>query len=116
VFCEIALNHEERHMNPSNWLVRTISVAFFFVVFAATASAQYRAGIQGTITDPSGAVVSGAKVTVTAKDTGLSQQATTDTSGVYSVNRLAPGLYTIVVRKTASKKRSWATSISSRSR
>jgi hypothetical protein len=105
VVCEIALHHEERHMNPSNWLVRSISLVFLFVVFAATAGAQYRAGIQGTIADPSGAVVSGAKVTVTAKDTGLSQETTTDASGVYSVNRLAPGLYTIVVEKAGFQKK-----------
>ena len=92
-------------MNSRNWLVRTISLAVFFVIFAATANAQYRAGIQGTVSDPSGAAVSGAKVTVTAKDTGLSQETTTDASGVYNVNRLAPGLYTIVVEKGGFQKK-----------
>jgi hypothetical protein len=92
-------------MNPRSWLVRTISVFFFLVISVATASAQYRAGIQGTITDPSGAVVSGVKVTVTAKDTGLSQETTTDANGVYSVNRLGPGLYTIVVQKDGFQKK-----------
>ncbi len=54
--------------------------------------------------DPSGAVVSDAKVTVTAQDTGLSQESTTDANGVYSVNRLAPGLYTVTVEKAGFKK------------
>ena len=44
-------------------------------------------------------------MTVTAKDTGLSQETTTDSSGVYSVNRLAPGLYTIVVEKSGFQKK-----------
>ena len=72
---------------------------------AISAYAQYRAGISGAVTDPQGAVVTGAKVTVTAKDTGLSQQTTTDQNGVYTVNRLAPGLYNIVVEKSGFQKK-----------
>src|SRR5580704_1574126 len=68
------------------------------------AQAQYRGGIQGTVSDPSGAAVSGAAVTVTAKDTGLSQNTTTDASGVYAINRLGPGLYTVTVEKTGFRK------------
>src|SRR5580704_18601480 len=72
---------------------------------AISAYAQYRAGISGAVTDPQGAVVTGAKVTVTAKDTGLSQETTTDQNGVYTVNRLAPGLYNIVVEKSGFQKK-----------
>ncbi|HUJ31062.1 MAG TPA: TonB-dependent receptor [Candidatus Acidoferrum sp.] len=92
-------------MNLGNWLVRTIGLVFTLLFVAVATQAQYRAGIQGTVTDPQGAVVSGAKVTVTAKDTGLSQEATTDAGGVYSINRLAPGLYTVTVEKTGFQKK-----------
>src|SRR5262249_16410788 len=48
--------------------------------------------------------VSDAKVTVTAKDTGLTQDVTTAADGVYSVSRLAPGLYTITVEANGFSK------------
>jgi Carboxypeptidase regulatory-like domain/TonB dependent receptor len=87
-------------MNLSKLSFRAILLLAWAVLFVAAAHAQYRAGISGVVTDPQGAVVTDAKVTVTAKDTGLSQEATTDQNGVYTVNRLAPGLYTIAVEKS----------------
>ena len=92
-------------MNTSKLCLRFLSMVAIVLVAALSASAQYRAGIQGTILDPQGAVVEGAKVTVTANDTGLSQEATSDASGVYNIFRLAPGLYTVVVEKTGFKKK-----------
>jgi len=83
----------------------------FFVVLALTlfaalsAFAQYRASIQGTVLDSQGAAIAGAKITVISKDTGLTQVATTDESGVYSVPRLAPGLYTVTVEQAGFKKK-----------
>ncbi len=83
----------------------------FIVVLALTlfaalgAFAQYRASIQGTVLDSQGAAIAGAKVTVIAKDTGLTQVATTDETGVYSVPRLAPGLYTVTVEQAGFKKK-----------
>jgi hypothetical protein len=53
--------------------------------------------IQGTITDPSGAVVPGANVTITGTDTGSVKVLTTDSSGFYSVGPLNPGHYTVDV-------------------
>ncbi len=53
--------------------------------------------IQGTITDPSGAVVPGANVTITGTDTGSVKVLTTDASGFYSVGPLNPGKYTVDV-------------------
>jgi outer membrane receptor protein involved in Fe transport len=65
------------------------------VFFAAAAHAQFRAGIEGTVTDSTGAVVKGAKITVTSQETGASQESTANDEGFYSVSHLAPGLYTI---------------------
>src|SRR6266404_6021170 len=66
--------------------------------------AQYKAGIQGVIVDPQGAVVEGAAVTLTSKETNISKTATTDSSGLYSFLSLAPGHYTITLEKTGFKK------------
>jgi hypothetical protein len=54
-----------------------------------------RGGIRGTITDPSGAVVAGAVVTVRNAANGVSSTATTTDAGVYSINALPAGTYRV---------------------
>lgn len=54
--------------------------------------------IQGTITDPSGAAVSGAKVNITSSSTGSSQELTTNSSGFYNSGTLQPGNYRVRVQ------------------
>src|SRR5437773_5992537 len=61
---------------------------------AAFAQATIQAGsIQGVITDPSGAVVPGATVTITNKATGQTVNRTTNASGTYNSGPLASGDY-----------------------
>jgi hypothetical protein len=55
------------------------------------ASAQFKAGVQGTITDASGAVIPGARVTLTSKETGRKSEVTASSDGVYRFLSLAPG-------------------------
>jgi len=69
------------------------------------ASAQFRASIQGTVTDSSGAVISEATVTVTNLETSLSQQVKTSTEGFYRVTGLAPGKYSVSVELSGFKKK-----------
>ena len=60
----------------------------------AFAQAVY-GSIFGTITDPSGAAVAGAKVVVTSATKGTTVEATTNTDGNYSVTHLIPDVYNI---------------------
>ncbi len=53
--------------------------------------------IQGTISDPSGAVVPGASITISSEATGLSIQLISTGSGTYSSGALIPGDYTVKV-------------------
>ncbi len=53
--------------------------------------------IQGTITDPSGAAVSGAAISITSPETGYKRDLTADKSGFYSLGPLNPGNYTVNV-------------------
>jgi len=53
--------------------------------------------ISGTVTDPSGAVVSGAKVVITSVDTGQMQNLTSNTAGAFSSGQLEPGNYKVQV-------------------
>jgi len=51
--------------------------------------------ISGTVTDSSGAAVSGASVKVTDIDTGISKVLITNTAGIYSADSLNPGTYRV---------------------
>lgn len=54
-------------------------------------------GIQGTVKDPSGAVVPRAKVVLTSPELAGSKELVTDSSGYYRFANLAPGVYTVTV-------------------
>ncbi len=77
-----------------------LSVCFLILCVSVVASAQGRGGVNGLITDPSGAAVSAAKVTALNHSTGLAQSTVTTAAGLYSFVSLAPGSYEI----TASAK------------
>ena len=69
---------------------------FWLTAFTLPGAAQtLDTGIQGTVTDPTGAVVAGAAVTITNDATSVSKTATTDTGGRYEVRYLVPGPYTV---------------------
>ena len=70
------------------------------VVLAATPAAfsqEFRAAISGTVTDPSGAGIAAAKITVTESRTSTHNQAVADSSGKFNVLFLLPGDYDISV-------------------
>ncbi len=90
-------------MSLSKFSLRTILLLAGAVLFVTVAHAQFRAGIQGTVTDSTGAIVKGAKITVTSQETGASQEAITNDEGFYSVSHLGPGLYTINASLTGFK-------------
>lgn len=61
------------------------------------AHAQFRAAIQGTVTDQTGGTVPNAKVTLLSEETQQTQQVNTSGEGFYYFGRLAPGNYTVSV-------------------
>src|SRR5579863_3004997 len=61
--------------------------------------------IRGTVTDPSGATVSGAKVVATNTATGISKEATTGNDGTFDFLQLAvPAPYTVTAEQTGFRK------------
>ena len=72
--------------------------AIVIAVFAMSASAQeFRGTITGTVTDPNGAVVPGAKVTVKNTATNIATNVVTNDSGVFTAPFLTPGAYSVSV-------------------
>jgi len=59
--------------------------------------------ITGTVTDPTGAVVAGAKVTATRVDTGVTQSTVTTGAGTYTLPRLDVGTYNVACEATGFK-------------
>jgi Carboxypeptidase regulatory-like domain len=67
------------------------------VFFSTLGHAQYRGALRGTVTDPQGAVVSGATVTLLNTDTNKTMVSTSDGNGIYQFNALSPAHYKLTV-------------------
>jgi hypothetical protein len=80
------------------------------VVFAAllcgSAKAQLsgKGAISGTVQDPTGAAIPGAKVAIKSNNTGIVVMATSTSAGDYSVSTLDPGDYTVTVTAAGFEK------------
>ncbi|HEX8250141.1 MAG TPA: TonB-dependent receptor [Pyrinomonadaceae bacterium] len=90
-------------------LRKTIFSIFFVICLlaggAGSICAQGTTGqISGTVTDQNGAVVQGASVAVSTRETGLSRQATTSDDGIYSFQQLPPGRYRVEVTASGFQK------------
>ena len=60
--------------------------------------------ITGTVTDPSGAVVSGATVTLKSDANGSTRNTTSGSNGTYRFPLLSPGSYTVTVTASGFSK------------
>src|SRR4051812_40625828 len=87
-------------MSASCRLCRLVVVSFLLIVPSNILLAQVdRGSIVGVVTDPAGARVSGAQVTVTNLAANQSAGVTTDTNGEYTANLLRIGIYSVTVEK-----------------
>lgn len=75
------------------------------LLFVCPAVAQeFRGSIAGQLTDPAGAAVPGAQLTITNTATNTSTSTTTNEEGSYTVPYLTPGQYTISAEATGFKR------------
>src|ERR1700731_3534946 len=71
---------------------------FFVLTLTSTAFAQVQnSQFTGTVSDPTGAAIANAKITVTNPATNLSLSTTTNSSGNYTMKEVPPGTYKITV-------------------
>lgn len=78
-------------------LVRAAIIAALAVGLPLQASAQssVHATLSGRVSDPSGAAMAGASVSLTHAETGIAQSATTNAEGLYDFVRVVPGRYVL---------------------
>lgn len=81
-----------------------IRLVLVVLLAAAALNAQTTGVITGTVTDPSGAVVPGAKVTVRNSGTGETRDLVSNEAGVYVAYSLAVGTYEVEAAATGFKK------------
>ncbi len=79
------------------------SLFFGLLLVASSASAQYRASLRGTVTDPSGAAIAGVKVTLVDTSTSRTVVSTSDANGIYQFNALPPAPYRLTAEAAGFK-------------
>ena len=89
--CEYSPRHDAHKLCALLAISFIVSVSAFAQTQLATAF--------GTITDPMGAVIAEAHVTISSVSTGLNRIASTDMNGEYHVMGLPPGMYTVRAEK-----------------
>src|SRR5713226_6812436 len=80
----------------------TFRLCFAVCLFSRLAYPQaeaVNARLSGTVLDPNGSVVPGAKVTLSNPDTGFTRKFTTDDNGQYTFRLIPPGTYQLRVEK-----------------
>jgi hypothetical protein len=87
-----------RRLNPPSYIRFALSLLIVMAALPHNGGAQTTTGrILGTITDQTGATVTGATVTVTDVERGTVRTFTTESSGTYAAPNLQPGLYKVRV-------------------
>jgi len=76
-----------------------VIAALLMLAVCGLQAQTFRGGIQGTVSDSTGAAIPGAQVTVINPATGLTRPAVTDDEGNYFVNELPLGSYSVTVTK-----------------
>jgi hypothetical protein len=85
------------------WIVSTF-VLLLFTGSAVKAQSGFEAQVRGTITDPSGALIVGANVTLTNTSTNVPQTTKTDEKGLYTFNGLRPDKYDLFVESSGFRR------------
>src|ERR1700722_20841365 len=85
-------------------LAALITAVLLLLPGILSAQSVVTGALNGTVTDPSGAVIVGATVTLTSTDTGTSLTTQTSASGGYSFGLVKPGRYTLVVSQKGFKQ------------
>ena len=89
-----------RKLSITHWLSVLVILMSVTIAGAQTLDGTLR----GEVSDPSGAVVAGAKVTATNTGTNVSMETTTTTSGTFNIPNVLPGIYSVTVETSGFDK------------
>jgi hypothetical protein len=93
-------------MRRSTLAVHVALLMVSIVVLTASVQAQFRTSIQGVVTDPTGAVIPGASLTLTNPATNQTQVRTSDDAGVFNFNALPDSVvFRLEVKKDGFQKK-----------
>jgi Carboxypeptidase regulatory-like domain/TonB dependent receptor/TonB-dependent Receptor Plug Domain len=99
--------HQRKNRQHNQWSQfgvrgarRAICVFALMALLAQLATAQATSQLNGSVTDPSGAAVAGAKISLTEPATGLQRTATSNASGFYQFLDVPPGSYQLEATAT----------------
>src|SRR6266571_2227719 len=84
--------------------MKRILLVIAILITTSIYAQEFRATITGRVTDPSGAVIPKANVTVTNLDTGNKVNSTSNSAGEYTVPFLLPGTYSVTVTAVGFEK------------
>ena len=79
----------------SSLLISLFFVGLLLATSTAAHTQTFRGGINGTVTDPSGAVLPGAGVTAVETATNTEYKTVSSSAGEFALNDLPPGDYTV---------------------
>jgi len=85
-------------------ILRFAFILAITAILSISLLAQTAARIEGSVQDPSGAVIAGAKITATNIQTHAVKDATSNAAGNYVINAVQPGKYTVTVEATGFSK------------
>lgn len=92
-----------RRSSSALYVILVVAICFLFSPLLV--QAQYRTSIQGVVTDPTGAVVPGATLTLTDPATNQTEVRTSNNDGVFNFNALANTNFKLEVEKTGFTKK-----------
>jgi len=83
---------------------RIVVVVLLVCVYAAAAWGQATTALRGTLTDPRGAVIPGAQVTIVNTSTNFTRSTTSNADGIYAFVEVLPGTYNLTVEAKGFQK------------
>ncbi|MBB5056412.1 hypothetical protein HDF16_001081 [Granulicella aggregans] len=100
----IGINSAQHSARKSKWIFSAMIALALSCVGTKPLAAQFRTSVQGTVTDPQGAVIPGAKVTL--KDTANNAEIirTSDGAGLFNFGALPPDTFTLTVEAKGFQK------------
>src|SRR5262249_52750687 len=76
------------------------TLLFVLLLFVCTSLYAQTTSLTGTVSDPSGAVIPSATITIVNAATGATREVTSDNQGRYTFNQVTPGVYKLTAKAT----------------